>query len=150
MPMFFTDTTSAVTPLSPTLSPAGRGDLLGFGADLDLLAGSLQALGADLQVHTRLVDRLQRILERKVAVLEKLQLLVEPFERLLVRQLLAHVSTCSTRAASRPVASRMRSLRSTVVSEADLTTAPESASCVMLYPRDRTASGLRASSLWRR
>src|SRR5713226_8814567 len=104
----------------------------GFGADLDLLAGRLQALGADLEVNARLVDRLQRVLQRQVAVLQELQLLIELFQRLLIRQLLAHGSTCSTRAPSRPVASRMRTLRSTAVSAADLTTRPVSASIVML------------------
>src|SRR4029077_13321650 len=122
----------------------------GFGPDLDLLAGRLEALGADLQIDPRLIDRLQRILQRQVAVLQKLQLLIQPFQRLLICQLLAHGSTCSTRAARRPVASRMRSLRSTAGSDATRTTAPDSASCVMLYPRESTASGLSARSLWRR
>src|SRR6266851_9016818 len=120
----------------PSSRPAAVGASLelfgGLGADLDLLAGRLEALGTDLQIETRLVDRLQRILERQVAVLQKLQLLVELLQRLLVRQLLAHPSTCSTRAPSRPVANRMRSLRSTAVSVADRTTRPDSASIVML------------------
>src|ERR1700737_2553342 len=103
-----------------------------FGADLDLLARGLQALGADLQIHPRLVDSLQGILEGKLAVLEQFQLFVQLFQRLFVRQLLAHGSTRSTRAPRRPVASRIRSLRSTAVSEAARTTAPVSASWVML------------------
>src|SRR5260370_11824638 len=109
------------------------GDLVhGFGADLDLLARGLQAFGADLQINPRLVDRLQRIFERQVAILQELQLLIELFQRLLVRQLFAHGSTCSTRAPSPPVASRMRTLRSTAVSAIERTTCPVSASMVML------------------
>src|SRR2546428_2075935 len=47
-----------------TLSLSGGGGLLAwFGADLDLLAGRFKALGADLQIHPRLIDCLQSILE---------------------------------------------------------------------------------------
>src|SRR5712664_1098103 len=135
--------------LAISLSMEGRGGLLGFGADLDFLAGRFQALRADLQIHPRLIDRFQRIFQGQVAILQKLQLLIQLLQRLLIRHLVVHDSTCSTRAASRTVARRIRSLRSTAVSDADRRTAPDSASCVMLYPRDSTASGLSARSLCR-
>src|SRR6266852_3368714 len=119
---------------SPRPSPLwADGELLaGFGADLDLLAGRLEAFGADLQIDPCLVDGLERVFQRQVTVLEHFQLLVQLLQRLLVRQLLAHGSTCSTRAPRRPVASRMRSLRSTAVSAAERTTCPVSESIVML------------------
>src|SRR5260370_21196047 len=109
----------------------GGDSLGGFGADLDLLARGLQAFGADLQINPRLVDRLQRIFERQVAILQKLQLLIELLQRLLIRQLLAHGSTSSTRAPTRPVASRMPSLRFTDVSAAHRTPRPASPSTGM-------------------
>src|SRR5437879_2984960 len=105
---------------------------LGFGADLDLLAGSLEAFGADLQIDPGLFDRLEGVLESEVAVFQELQLLVQLLQRLLVCQLFVHGSTSSTRAPTRPVASRMRSLRSTAVSAAERMTTPDSASWVML------------------
>src|SRR5260370_11803661 len=108
----------------------GGDSLGGFGADLDLLARGLQAFGADLQINPRLVDRLQRIFERQVAILQKLQLLIELLQRLLIRQLLAHGSTSSTPAPTRPGASRIRSFRFTDLSPADRTTRPDSPSLV--------------------
>src|SRR6266576_432193 len=105
---------------------------LGFGADLDLLAGRLEALGADLQVDPGLFDRLEGVLQSEVAVFQEFQLLVLLLQGLLVCQLFVHGSTSSTRAPTRPVASRMRSLRSTAVSAAERMTTPDSASWVML------------------
>src|SRR5713226_1740358 len=115
--------------------PRGRPDspvLLGLGSDLDLLARRLEALGAHLQIDASIIDRFQRIFERQVAVLQKLELLIQLLERLLVRELLGHVSTSSTLAPSRPAASRMRSRRLIAVPADERRTAPDSASCVML------------------
>src|SRR5260370_7256499 len=81
----------------------GGDSLGGFGADLDLLARGLQAFGADLQINPRLVDRLQRIFERQVAILPKLQLLIELLQRFLIRKLLPHGSTSPTPAPPRPL-----------------------------------------------
>src|SRR5262252_5394028 len=100
--------------------------------DLDFLARGLEALGADSEVDARIVHRLQGVLEREIAVLQQLQLLVELRERLLVGEVLGHGSTSSTRAASRPAASLMRSPRPLDVPLAARRTAPDSASCVML------------------
>src|SRR5690242_472044 len=97
-----------------------------------VLPCAVQALGADAQVNARLVDRVQRVVEGEVAVLEKLQLLVELVEGLLVREVLAHFSTSSTRAPSRPLPRWMRTARPLAVSPADRITAPDSASCVRL------------------
>src|SRR5216684_1132730 len=103
-----------------------------FGTDFDLLAGRLQALRADLEIDAGLVDGLERVLERQVAILQNLELLIQLLQRLLVGQLIVHGSTFSTRAPRCPVASRMRSLRSTAVSAVERTTCPVSASIVML------------------
>src|SRR6266852_4454254 len=127
--------TPATGPYQAALRRAPSPELrlgFGFSADLDLFSGSIQALRADLEVDARLVDRLQRIFQREVAVLQDLQLLVELLERLLVRQVLAHDSTSSTRAPSLPEPRRIRIRRSTAVPAAERTTAPDSASCVML------------------
>src|SRR5215831_14537015 len=109
-----------------------RRRLLLLWPDLDLLARRVEALGADPQVDARIVHRLQGVLERKVAVLQQFQLLIEPRERLLVGEVFGHGSTSSTRAASRPAASLMRSRRPLDVPLAARRTAPDSASCVML------------------
>src|SRR4029077_2782371 len=116
-------------PLPSPLPSRGEGVV---GADLDLLSGRLEAFGADLQVDPRLVHGFECVLEREVAVLEELQLLVQLLQGLLVCQVLVHGSTSSTRAPTRPVARRMRTLRSMAVSAAERMTTPDSASCVML------------------
>src|SRR5882672_7792065 len=105
---------------------------LRFGPDFDLLACDFQTLRAHLQVDSRLINRCKGILEGKVAIFEELELLVQLLERLLVGQLLAHDSTSSTRAPRRPAPSLMRTRRSTAVSFDVRSTAPDSASCVML------------------
>src|SRR2546427_8862623 len=102
------------------------GPQLVFRAHLDFLSRRFQALRADLQVDAGLVDRLQRVLQREVAVLEELQLLVQLGQRLLVRKVLAHGSTSSTRAPNRPEARLMRTRPPLLTADAAVTTAPES------------------------
>src|SRR5207237_2486361 len=98
---------------------------------LDLAPRRFQLGFADLQVLAGLADRLQRVLQAELAVLELAQPLVECLQGLLVSQFLAH-SAWSTVAARRPAASRTRTLRPGPVWLAAVRTAPESASCVML------------------
>jgi CRP-like cAMP-binding protein len=114
------------------IAPAATRSLR-LSADLDLLAGGLESLGADLQVDARVVNRLQRGLQRQVAVLQQLELLVELLERLLVGEVrLAQGSTSSTRAPIWPAPRRILTRRSTRASLAERSTDPVSASCVML------------------
>src|SRR5437016_13891525 len=119
----------------------------GFRPNFDLLPCGVEALGADLQVDAGFIDGLERVLERKVAVFQDLQPLVELLERLLVGQVLAHGSTSSTRAPRRPDPRRMRTLRSTHVASAERITSPDAASCVMLYPLAHTPSGTISTCL---
>src|SRR5437660_706317 len=107
----------------------------GFCPNFDLLPCGVEALGADLQVDAGFIDGLERVLERKVAVFQDLQPLVELLERLLVGQVLAHGSTSSTRAPRRPDPRRMRTLRSTPVAAAERITSPDAAPGRMLQPR---------------
>src|SRR5260370_33954629 len=106
--------------------------LLWLRSDLDLLARRLEALRAHLQIDASLVHRLEGVLKTELSVLEELELLIQLLECLLVGQLLSHDSTSSMRAPSRPAARRTRTLRFTAVPADDRSTAPDSASFVML------------------
>src|SRR2546421_5561597 len=117
------------------LRPFGPRQLLssfGLASDLDLFARRVETFGADLQIDARLVHGLQRVLQREVAVLEQLQLLVQLLERLFIGKVLAHRSTSSTRAPRRPEPSRIRTRLPASVEVAERITAPDSTSCVML------------------
>src|SRR5260370_9484432 len=106
--------------------PAGGlfGSVLRLRPDLDLLARHLEPVRADLEIDPSLVDRLERVLEAELPVFEELELLVQLLERLLVGQVLAHDSTSSIFAPTRPVPSRIPTRRSTAVASAIPRTAP--------------------------
>src|SRR5207302_11198624 len=107
---------------------------LRIGSDFDLPPRRVEPLLADLQIGARFVNRLQRSVQRQVAVFELAQLLVEQLQGSLVRELLQRLRhpASSTNARKDPRASRTSTRLPRPVSPGALITAPLPESIVML------------------